>query len=496
MWVTPSTITNLDPGTPGKFRTGPARPPGKACYHSSTVKRALLVSFLIVVTAVSAAIAYHTTARERDYRALLARGDAAFRDDQTYVALEAYSGAVALRPDSMLAHLRRGEAYQRRGEIDEAVRDFRTAAALDPTATRPLDELGDVMYQRQRFRVAAEMYETCLKLDERSPRVSYKLALARYRDGDLNASLMAARQAIRLNERMPDAYYVLGLALRDKRRMAEAEQAFEKAVSLAPDLVAAREELAELYAGAGRRADELAQLQTIASLDRDHVERQVAVALAQTRAGSADLAVVTLSHALERTPDHPILYAALGRVWLDIALTRKDHPEALAKALEALAKAASANGATSEVLTVYGRALLQAGEIELAGLTLQRATTRYPIDPAALVFYATAAERLNDLESARQALIEYAALVPDDPELLAHAARIGTLSLRLNDVGTAIEWLQKTAAASPSDVKVLAALADAQARSGDYVAAKATAARGLEKDPANAQLLGLRKRLR
>src|SRR5260370_4268335 len=120
--------------------------------------RALLVTGLLVLTAVGAALAYHAANRERDYRGLLARGDAALRDDQTYGALEAYDGALALRPDSMLAHLRRGETYQRRGDLERAARDYRTAAALDPTATRPLDELGDVMYQRQRFHLAAEAY--------------------------------------------------------------------------------------------------------------------------------------------------------------------------------------------------------------------------------------------------------------------------------------------------------------------------------------------------
>src|SRR5439155_2050641 len=366
--------------------------------------------------------------------------------------LEAYSGAVALRPDSMLAHLRRAEAYQRRGEIEEAVRDFRMAAALDPTATRPLDELGDAMYQRQRYRVAAETYESCLKLDERSARVSYKLALARYRDGDVSAAIATARQTLRLNERMPDAYYLLGLALRDTRRLTEAEHAFEKAVQLEPGLIPAREELAELYGGAGRRNDELDQLRLIASLDREHIDRQVAVARAHARGGNADLAVLTLSAALAGPSDHPSLYAALGRVWLDIALTRKDHPEALSKALEALGRAATTPAAaTSEVLTLYGRALLQSGETDLAGTVLQRATTQYPVDPAAFLFYATAAERLNEFESARQALVDYGALVPEDPDFAGHATRIAALSLRLNEVATAIEWLQKTAAATPND---------------------------------------------
>ena len=141
------------------------------------MKRAIAGMVVLSVLALGGALAYQAAARDRDYRALLARGDAALRDDQTFGAIEAYSGAVALRPDSMLAHLRRAETYQRRGDLDAASRDFRTAAFLDPTATRPLEELADVLYQRQRFRRAAETYESSLKLDDRSARVSYKLAL-------------------------------------------------------------------------------------------------------------------------------------------------------------------------------------------------------------------------------------------------------------------------------------------------------------------------------
>src|SRR5512144_1342042 len=111
------------------------------------MRRSVLVAAVLVILAVAGAVAYQTAARERDYRALLARGDSALRDDQTFGAIEAYSGAMALHPDSMLAHLRRGETYQRRGELDEAARDFRTAAALDPAATRPLEALGDVLFE-------------------------------------------------------------------------------------------------------------------------------------------------------------------------------------------------------------------------------------------------------------------------------------------------------------------------------------------------------------
>ena len=99
------------------------------------------------------------------------------RDDQTFAAIEAYSGAIARRPDSMLAHLRRGQTYQRRGELEAAARDFQRAAILDAMATRPLEELADVRYLQQRFHRAGEIYEQALRLDDRAARVSYKLAL-------------------------------------------------------------------------------------------------------------------------------------------------------------------------------------------------------------------------------------------------------------------------------------------------------------------------------
>src|SRR6188508_3264234 len=127
------------------------------------MKKLILLTVALAFTGVAVAVVYQVAARDRDYRAALARGDAAARDEQTFGAIEAYSGAIALRSDAMLPHLRRGETYQRRGELEEAARDFRVAATLDPTATRPLEALGDVLYEMKRFERAAETYARNLK---------------------------------------------------------------------------------------------------------------------------------------------------------------------------------------------------------------------------------------------------------------------------------------------------------------------------------------------
>jgi tetratricopeptide (TPR) repeat protein len=469
------------------------------------VRRTLVFLAVLAVVVGGVAVFYQITARERDYRGLLARGDAALQTEQTFGAIEAYSGAVALRPDSMLAHLRRGETYLRRGELEAAERDFQTASALDPTATRPLDELGDVRYLRQRFQPAIEAYQQCLRLDDRLPRVSYKLALAQYKDGNLEGALIATDEALRVSDRMADVHYLRGLCFRDQRRFAQAQQALERAVALSPGMIAAREELAELYGSVGRHADELEQLQVLAGLDRDHIERHIAIGLAHarwwadseediaSRAGHAELAVLTLRSALERTADQLPIYSALGRVWLDIAQARQD-PSALNKAVEWLERVGASTAATSEALTLYGRALLESGRVDVAERALQQATERYPVQPAAFWFYATAAEQQKHLDVARQALLQYNALTADQSGLAIRASRIAALSSRLNDFKTAAEWFERALTATPNDRRLFAPLAEAQLKAGDQQAARATIARGLEKDPDNAPLLALTRR--
>ena len=458
------------------------------------VKRAIVLVALLALAGGGVAAAYQAVARQRDYAAFLTRGDAALRDDQTFAAIEAYSGAIALRPDSMLAHLRRGQTYQRRGDrgdLEAAARDFRKAAALDPTATRPLEALGDALYQLQRYARAAEAYESYLHLDDRSARVTYRLGLTRYRQHDIDAAVDALGDALRLDDRMADAHYLLGMCLREMRRAPDAVHAFEKAVAIEPGMLAAREELADLYRALDRRTEELAQLQILAGLDRDRVARQVAVGMAHARAGRWDLAILTLGSALERSPNDPEIFRALGEVWLD---RPRDDRAFLSKAREALERVAASPAATSRALTLYARALVQDGDAAGAERALEAATTRFPIDPAALLLYASTAEKLGHPGVARTALIEYGALTSSSADLAPRAIQIAALSIRLNDPQTAVEWLSRAAAASPADMRVLAALADAQIRAGDRDAAQATIARGLEKDPGNAAFVAAAQR--
>jgi tetratricopeptide (TPR) repeat protein len=450
----------------------------------------------LLLTAVGGGILVAGLSVQRDlrYQDLLAGGNRALATDQTFAAIESFSGAIALREDSMVAYLRRGEAYRRRGEPEAALRDFRAASRLDRNAVKPLELMGDVEYDLGRFGKAAEAYRRCAGIDDGNARVQYKLGLALFRSGDATGAAVPLRRAAALDPRMAEARYALGLSLRRAGQRDESIQALEEAVTLAPAMAAAREALAEAYAGAGRAADGVAQLEAIAALEPNRPERQAAVALAQARAGRTDLAVGVLGRAAERYPDSAVIYVALGRVWFESAERSRDRL-GLRKAINALEPFTRGPSASGEAAALCGRALVVSGELVRGEAMLRDAAAMLPVLPDTLLWLADAAERLGHYPVVRSALEQWAALAPEsDPNLPAVHERVGDLAMRLGDPSAAARaWhLAAGPAASPA---LLSRIAQAEMAAGHVDAAKAAVARGLARDPRHPVLLALQRKL-
>ena len=474
------------------------------------MKRAFLAILAVFVCA-AAVYGYTAVRRERTFRVLIQRGDAALARDDTFAAIESFSGAIALREDSMLGYLKRGEAYRRRyldssvkearqvpkfdPAADAAMRDLRRAAELDPLAPRPRELLGDVNYALLRYDRAVEQYQRYIELDDRSPRVLYKLALAQYSAGRARPAVAALQKAVAIDDRFAEAYYLLGLCFRDLQKRDQSLRALETSVRLAPAMVHAREELADLYGRLGRLDDRIGQLEALLGLD-DGPSRQVALGLAYARAGEFDRAITTLGHAAERYPDHSYTYVALGRVWLEKAQPRPDRVD-LSKALGALQEAVGSDN-SSEALMLFGRALLLSQNVELAEHVLQQAAEKLPADPLAFYYLADAAERRGHYDVARRALLGYRALQGDDRDARrrgALAARIADLSVQIGDAANAALWYQQALDAGGGDVPLLLKAAEAQLANGALESARALAQKALEKDPANRAAQTLLRRM-
>jgi tetratricopeptide (TPR) repeat protein len=450
----------------------------------------------LLATAVVAGIVVIGLSVQRDlrYQGLLASGNRALATDQTFAAIEAFSGAIALRDDSMVAYLRRGEAYRKRGEPEAALRDLRAASRIDRNAVKPAELMGDVEYDLGRFAKAAEAYRRCVAIDDANARMQYKLGLALFRAGDPAGAAGPLRRAASLDPRMAEARYALGLSLRRTGERDDAIEAFEQAIEAAPALSAAREELAALYAEAGRAPEGIVQLEAIAALEPDRPERQAAVALAQARAGRTDLAVGLLGRAAERYPDNAVIFVALGRVWFESAERARDRV-GLRKALEALEPFTRGPSASGEAIALSGRALVLSGEVLRGEALLRLAAEILPVSPDTLLWLADAAEQLGHYALMRSALERWAAIAPEaDPNLPAVYERIGDLATRLGDPAAAARaWHLAAGPAAPAGL--LARLAQAELANGHVEAARTAIDRGLARDPRHPVLLALQRRL-
>ena len=459
------------------------------------MRRTLVSVVLVAVAGVAGALAYSALANEREFERLIAEGDRAVAAERHFEAIEFYSGAVALKPDSVLAHLKRGAVYQNQNELEAALRDLREAVELDPSALLAIELLGDVNASLNRAERAVERYEAYINLDERNARVHYKLGLSRYRAGRIETAATALQQALKLNPALGDAHYVLGLVLRDQNKLPAARRSLEEAARRLPaSQTAPREALAEVYALEGEHTKAINELEALAALDATRAERLDAVGLAQARAGRDDAAVTTLSRAVERFPDSPQAYAALGHVWLAGAQRRGDRI-ALNKALEALQQAASRSDATSETFSELGRAWWLAGDMPAAERALRQAVARLPVPPEAYLQLADVTVRDGRIQETRDSLLKYAILVGDDKPLADVSTRIADLSLRLGEPALAVRWFDRAIDDSGPSTALQVRLADAAIKSGDIARARHVLDEALAADPGNRQLMQMKLRL-
>jgi tetratricopeptide (TPR) repeat protein len=299
------------------------------------------------------------------------------------------------------------------------------------------------------------------------------------------------------NDSLAEAHYLMGLVYRDMQRPDDAIGSLDRAVRLSPGLVAAREELADLYRARGRPVEEMSQLQALSALD-DLTDRTVDIALAQARQGQFPAALGTLGQAALRAPSDPHVQLALGRVYLARAERTTDRAS-VPRALEALEKALGGTARRSEGLALFGRALSLAGDEENAERILREAAATSPVDPEAFAFLADASEQLSHFTEARDALQTLDVLEGNTATVntrATRAQRIGMLSLRANDIPGALDYLQQAVDAGRRDALTLSQLAQARFQSGNRAAAQAALDEALTLEPRNADLLRLHRVLR
>jgi tetratricopeptide (TPR) repeat protein len=466
------------------------------------VRRVLTVAGVVIALGLAVLASWavvRSIESQRQYRQLLATGERALADGDSYAAIEAFSGALALRPDSMAAYYRRGEAYRAQNRTDEALTNFREANRRAPDASEPLIALGDLFDAQNDPAQAAVWYGLAAeRLGDADPMLLYRLALARYKSGAAATALAPLERLLAKQDAFGEAHYLLGLARRDTGQPPEAAiAALERAVKVSPGLLAAREELADLYRSTGQRVQELRQLQALADVDAQP-SRRLAIALAQADADQYDGALGTLSEVMTRTSTDSRAQITLARVLLARAERRPDRA-AVSSALAALERALGGTARRGEGMALYGRALYLSGDVVGAERILREAVATSPVELDAFRYLADAAARLGHDTVARDALLNLDLLEGDTAPAVARASRarrIGELSLRAGDAQNAAVHLARAIELGAPDPTTLGQLARARWSLGDADAAREALRQALAMAPRDPELQRLARTIR
>lgn len=252
--------------------------------------------------------------------------------------------------------------------------------------------------------------ESAAQMDEGGIQADLALVVGHLRRGAHDAALAAQT---RLEAKQPDNPLVhnlrggLMLATRD---VPAARAAFEKALSIKPDYLAAAVNLARLDISEQRPQEAVGRIRAVVEQNPRNVEALLALADIQRATGASPAEVFA---SLERAEA-----AAPGAVAPSIALIRhhlgqRDFPAALQLAQ----KTAAAQPNEARVLELLARAQLASGEGQQAVSTLNRLVGQLPRSAQPLIMLADAQRSLQDTTGAEQTLRRALAIAPDAVEI-------------------------------------------------------------------------------
>ncbi len=470
-----------------------------------------------------------------DAGAALRRGTEALGRGDFSAAVQQFTKAAEIDPQSAAAHNALGFALGRTRDLQGAIAALTKATQLDPALADAHYNLGAALwYGNERSRAAAEL-DVAIELNPAAAE-AYSLRAVAYREsGDLDSARRVAERAIALNPQLPAGYFDLALIY---LRMGQREHAIGQleaglnlpaGTSVPPDLELLVDELrrdaasnatAETHNVLGRLlglagADPklvIAEFEAAVRLRPDYAEAHNNLGLVYTQTGNDRQAIAAFREAIRQRPNYADAHANLGAILTatDVAGSIAELEKAvglqpgLLKAQYNLAIAYGASPApgTAKEIETLRKLLALDAQYPRAEFALGKALLRKGAVPEAISHLQIAVEREPQFGEAQYQLglalsragrrTEAAAILEKSRQLIAAAERDQTLMLDMQEGRTALEKgeieralekFQIVAKQRPDLAEAHYQIGIAMARKRDYVGAAVAFRKALEIDP-------------
>jgi serine/threonine-protein kinase len=181
----------------------------------------------------------------------VALGEKGERDE----AIQEFRTTIEIDPKFAIAHNNLGRALQEKGERDEAIREFRTAIEIDPNYAVAHHNLGNALKEKGERDEAIREYRTAIKLDHKYAVAHLNLGNTLKVKGERDEAIREFRTAIELNDKLAPAHFGLGVALGEKGERDEAIREFRTAIDLDPQDALTHAVLGQALLAQGRFAE-------------------------------------------------------------------------------------------------------------------------------------------------------------------------------------------------------------------------------------------------
>jgi Flp pilus assembly protein TadD len=183
-------------------------------------------------------------------------------------AVEVFSKALRIAPDSLLAHLGEGLALKGAQRFDLAEKELRLCLKVNPQMGVAFDGLASLYIESAEYEKLGGAARQYLQANPSDYRAYYYLAAAQeHEKEDAQATETLLRKGIGLNPDFAASHALLGKLLLQENRAAEAAVELEHAVQLRADYPPAHLYLGNAYKKLGRGAEAAQEFQTVRELN-------------------------------------------------------------------------------------------------------------------------------------------------------------------------------------------------------------------------------------
>lgn len=377
-------------------------------------------------------------------------------------AVELCRTALQASPNNPQLWTLQGIALASKGDRKRALTAFQQALKLSPDNIAALAGAAQIEYQAGNQN-AVPLLNHLLRLRPGDPTAHAMLAVLEYRQGNCAAAVPHFAKASELLESQLDALHAYATCLVRLKRLDEAANTLQKAVSLQPDDARERQVLASIQLMAHKPQDALATLQRLLEAKNPDANTLQLASRAYEDVRDTPHAVSTLREAILLDPRNTSLY-------LDFATICFAH-ESFQVGIDVITEGLSLQPNAEDLYVARGVLYVQLAKFDEAEADFAKAYELNPHQSLSTAAQGLVAVQTNDLDHALVSVQEKLQRKPNDPMLLYLQADV--LSQKGVDPGTpefdlAMNSAKKAVAVQPSLAAARSVLAKLYMQNGQY----------------------------